>query len=331
MNRRKWGTGLAVLVLAALCLLPTPVLARTPDSVLLGGMPFGVRFMAEGIVVVGFSEAKQGELNPAYAAGLRQGDVITAVDGESVSTAEELSRRIGESRGLVEITYRRKDRERVAILCPAESERGRKAGLFIRDTVAGIGTVTWVDGETMTFGGLGHGICRDGTGDLIAISDGAAEGVSITGVTRGAPGVPGELQGIFTGEVFGSVEANTDCGVFGVFREIPGDCGGDVPVGSREDVHPGRAYIRCTVVGGEPEEYEVCITDINARSRDNRSFSIVVTDPELLERTGGIVQGMSGSPVLQDGRLVGAVTHVLVGDPAEGYGVFIDNMFEAAG
>ena len=331
MNRRKWGIGIAALVVAVLCLLPASVSAEVPESVLLGGMPFGVRFMADGIVVVGFSEAKQGELNPAYAAGLRQGDVITAVDGESVSTAEELSRRIGESRGLVEITYRRENREKIAILCPSESDNGRKAGLFIRDTVAGIGTVTWVNGGNLEFGGLGHGICRDGTGELIPISDGAAESVSITGVTRGAPGVPGELQGVFTGEVIGSVEANTDCGVFGVFHGIPEDCGGSVPIGSREDVHPGRALIRCTVVGGEPEEYEICITDINARSRDNRSFSIIVTDPELLERTGGIVQGMSGSPVLQDGRLIGAVTHVLVGDPAEGYGVFIDNMFAAAG
>ena len=331
MIRRKWMSGAAALLFAAACLFPAAAAAEAPETVLLGGVPFGVRFMADGIVVVGFSETEEGELNPAYAAGLRQGDIITAVDGEAVSTAEDVSRRIGESRGLVEITYQRENRERTAVLCPEESGDGRKAGLFIRDTVAGIGTVTWVDGGDGSFGGLGHGICRESTGELIPISDGAAEEVAITGVMRGAPGEPGELQGVFTGDRMGTVRSNRECGVFGCFDEIPDNCGPDVPVGSREDVHPGRAVIRCTVAGGNPEEYEVCITDINRRSRDNRSFTICVTDPALLERTGGIVQGMSGSPVLQDGRLVGAVTHVLVSDPAEGYGVFIDNMFDAAG
>ncbi len=331
MMGRKWKGRIGVLILLALWLMPVSAQAGMPETVLVGGIPFGVRFMADGIVVVGFAETEGGALNPAWAAGLRQGDVITAVNGEGVASAEEMSRRIGESEGPVEITYRRDERERVAILCPSESEEGRRAGLFIRDTVAGIGTVTWVDPESLTFGGLGHGICREGSGDLASIPDGTAEAVVITGVTKGSPGEPGELRGVFTGEVMGSVGDNTDCGVFGKLDAAPFRCGPDVPVGSREDVHAGRATIRCTVEGETPEEYEILITDIDRRSRDNRSFTIVVTDPALLERTGGIVQGMSGSPILQDGALVGAVTHVLVGDPAEGYGVFIDNMFASAG
>lgn len=330
MMKIRWKRGFAAVLLAVAWTLSAPAYAAEPESVLLGGAPFGVRFMADGIVVVGFSETREGELNPARAAGLRQGDVITAVNGEAVSTADEMSRCIGESDGPVEITYRREERERVAILCPAESPEGRKAGLFIRDTAAGIGTVTWIEEESLRFGGLGHGICLDGSGELASIPEGAAESVAITGVTRGAPGEPGELKGVFTGTILGSVDANTDCGVFGVFDCPPEGCGPSVPVGERADVHPGEAVIRCTLRGGEPEEYTVRITDINPRSRDNRSFSVVVTDPVLLERTGGIVQGMSGSPILQDGRLVGAVTHVLVSDPAEGYGVFIDNMFAAS-
>ena len=330
MGRIRKGR-IAALILAAFWLAQGPAAAANPERVLLGGVPFGVRFTAEGVVVVGFSETPAGSENPAYAAGLRQGDVITEVNGEGVASAEDMSRRIAESEGPVEITYLRDERERVAILRPADEGEGRRAGLFIRDTVAGIGTVTWVDPRELTFGGLGHGICREGDGGLASIPDGTAEAVVITGVSRGAPGEPGELKGVFTGEVLGSVEANTECGVFGKLNAPPQSCGSDVPVGEREDVHAGRAFIRCTVEGTEPGEYEICITDIDRRSRDNRSFTIVVTDPVLLERTGGIVQGMSGSPILQDGALVGAVTHVLVGDPAEGYGVFIDNMFAAAG
>ncbi len=328
MILKRWKTTF-LLLLAAGMLLSGKAGAECPRTVLLGGIPFGVRFCGEGILVVGFTEVGNGEINPAYAAGLREGDVITAVDGEAVSTAEELSERIGGSVGMIEITYRRNDRQRSAILCPTGADGEKKAGLYIRDTAAGIGTVTFVSDEDGFFGGLGHGICRDDTGEVLTVRDGAVFEVTVTGVRKGASGEPGELKGILSEETVGTVSSNTACGVFGHFEKIPSRCGGKVGIGSRSDVHPGRAWIRCTVSGADPEEYEICITEIDRASKDNRSFSIVVTDPELIERTGGIVQGMSGSPILQDGMLIGAVTHVLVSDPEEGYGIFIDNMMSA--
>ena len=334
MIGKRWKTAAAALAAFAVLWTSGPGIAaaRIPERVTVGGVPFGVRFPAEGVVVIGFSAAEEGELNPAYAAGLRQGDVITAVDGEAVTTAEELTERINAGGGLVEITYLRDREEKVALLCPRESENGRRAGMWIRDTVAGIGTVTFLLEDDLSFGGLGHGICRGDTGELLSVPDAEVTEVTITGVVKGAPGEPGELRGVFTGERRGRLNANTECGVFGVYeKSLPDGCGKTVPVAPRDEVHPGRASILCTLEGREPGEYEICITDIDRRSRNNRSFSVVVTDRDLLERTGGIVQGMSGSPILQDGRLVGAVTHVLVGDPAEGYGIFIDNMFEAMG
>ena len=182
---RKFLKTMAVAVLAAaVWVCPAAAgAAEIPESVTVGGIPFGVRFSAEGIVVIGFSETAEGELNPAYAAGLRQGDVITAVDGETVTTAEELMKRIGESAGLVEITYLRDRQEKVALLCPADSGNGRRAGMWIRDTVAGIGTVTFLMEEGLAFGGLGHGICRGDTGELLAVPDAQVAEVMITGIS----------------------------------------------------------------------------------------------------------------------------------------------------
>ena len=317
---------------AAFLFLICPVRAAGEETVAVGGMPFGVRFAADGVVVVGFTEVETeaGRVSPASDAGLRVNDVITAVDGIDVRTAEEVRSRIEEGDGILSVTYLRDGTEATAEVCPVLSEKDgrRRAGMWIRDTMAGIGTVTYLIPETGEFGGLGHGICAAESGELLNLERGRVTDVIITGVEKGAPGTPGELRGIFTGAVLGKLTGNTDCGVFGVYDVVPE--GRRVAIADRSEVRLGRASMLCTVDGQSPREYEVMITAINRRSRDNRSFSVAVTDRELLERTGGIVQGMSGSPILQDGRLIGAVTHVLVGDPAEGYGIFIDNMFTAA-
>ena len=325
---KRWISAAALFVLLA-----APVRAARPVTVGVGGMPFGVRFTAEGVVVVGFSEVmtEGGAVNPAKDAGLCTGDVIVAVGGEEISSAEEMTRRIEEADGPLLLSYLRDGEPGTALLCPAQSAKDgrRRAGLWVRDTMAGIGTVTYYLPETGAFAGLGHGICDPVNGELVAMEAGEVTDVVITGVERGAPGTPGELKGAFTGASTGTLTSNTACGVFGIFEKLPE--GETAEIGGRDTVHAGRASILCTVDGNGPREYEICITEIDRDSRDNRSFSVAVTDRELLEKTGGIVQGMSGSPVMQDGRLIGAVTHVLVGDSAEGYGIFIENMFEAAG
>lgn len=316
-----------------LAILAVPAAAQSPESVGVGGMPFGVRFTAEGVVIVGFSEVvtESGVVNPAKDAGLCAGDVIVAVNGEEIATAEEMTEKIEAGGGALTLSYLRDGRRGTAVITPARSQSDgrRRAGLWVRDTMAGIGTVTYFLPETGEFAGLGHGICDPEDGGLVTMEEGTVTDVIITGVEKGAPGTPGELKGAFTGSRTGTITSNTACGVFGIFEKLPR--AERMEIGGRETVHEGRASILCTVDADGPREYTVCITDVDRASRDNRSFSVVVTDKALLEKTGGIVQGMSGSPVIQDGRLVGAVTHVLVGDPAEGYGIFIDNMFDAAG
>ena len=318
---------LALCLALSFCMITGAEAAHTPETLTAGGIPFGVRFYSEGIVVVGFTEVETslGTRTPAYDAGLRLGDVITHVSGCPVKTSEEMIRLIEDSGPSVEITYVRDGDESTVTLIPSLSARdGRmKTGMWIRDTTAGIGTVTYINPETGEFAGLGHGICDTETGDLLTMERGTVVDVRLTGISRGISGTPGELRGYFMSDKTGVLLGNTECGVYGVFTDPPSDGLEDIPVGTRWDVAEGDAVIRCTLDDCGPMEYSVRISAIRRDSRDNRSFTVEVTDPQLLEKTGGIIQGMSGSPILQNGRLIGAVTHVLISDPAKGYGIFI--------
>ncbi|MBR3997296.1 MAG: SpoIVB peptidase [Clostridia bacterium] len=336
MGKFMKKTGRLALCLAlSFCMITGAEAAHTPETLTAGGIPFGVRFYSEGIVVVGFTEVETslGSRTPAYDAGLRLGDVITHVSGCPVKTSEEMIRLIEDSGTSVEITYVRDGDESTVTLMPSLSARdGRmKTGMWIRDTTAGIGTVTYINPETGEFAGLGHGICDTETGELLTMERGTVVDVRLTGISRGISGTPGELRGYFMSDKTGVLLGNTECGVYGVFTDPPSDGLADIPVGTRWDVAEGDAVIRCTLDDCGPMEYSVRISAIRRDSRDNRSFTVEVTDPQLLEKTGGIIQGMSGSPILQNGRLIGAVTHVLISDPAKGYGIFIENMLDAAG
>ena len=326
---------LALCLVLSFCMITGAEAAHTPETLTAGGIPFGVRFYSEGIVVVGFTEVETslGTRTPAYDAGLRLGDVITHVSGCPVKTSEEMIRLIEDSGTSVEITYVRDGDESTVTLMPSLSARdGRmKTGMWIRDTTAGIGTVTYINPETGEFAGLGHGICDTETGELLTMERGTVVDVRLTGISRGISGTPGELRGYFMSDKTGVLLGNTECGVYGVFTDPPSDGLADIPVGTRWDVMEGDAVIRCTLDDCGPMEYSVRISAIRRDSRDNRSFTVEVTDPQLLEKTGGIIQGMSGSPIIQEGKLVGAVTHVLINDPCRGYGIFIENMLEAAG
>ena len=301
------------------------------DEVYLGGMPFGLKFSTEGVTVIGFSDIDglSKTQNPAYLAGLRQKDVILKVDGEAVGNAAELTDKVESSGGReLQITYRRGERESTVRLTPvySASESRYKTGMWVKDSGAGIGTVTYIMPGTHEFGGLGHGICDGETGELIRMSRGDVMRVNVYSVKKGIAGAPGELKGHFCTECTGELYTNTDCGVFGHFRVLPEGGAEKVKIGMRDGMHEGDAEIVCTFADGVKTRYKIEISAINKNAEGSKCFVIKVKDSALIEKTGGIVQGMSGSPVLQDGRLVGAVTHVMINDPCVGYGIFIENM-----
>lgn len=288
------------------------------------GVPFGVKFHTDGVVIVGIC----GNCGPAADAGLRKGDVITAVDGARVGSVGEFAEKIQNSNGAqVTLEYRSGGLAHTATIQPIQDENGAyKLGIWIKDSAAGIGTVTFIEPETMLFAGLGHGICDSDSGALVPFAYGSAEEVSLSGITPGRAGAPGELRGSFTGHKQGKLIKNTDAGIYGVLNELPEALLEELyPVGRSSEVKEGKAYIFTTVDGGGRQKYEIEISKIDS-SASGRNFSVRVTDKALLEKTGGIVQGMSGSPIIQNGKLIGAVTHVLVSNPTEGYGIFIENM-----
>ena len=208
--------------------------------------------------------------------------------------------------------------------CPAEARY--KTGIWVRDSGAGIGTVTFMIPETGAFAGLGHGICDGDTGELIPMKRGSVSDVTISSVVRGAPGAPGELKGYFNAGKVGALLGNSACGVWGVFSEIPETDEEPLPIGMRGELEEGDACILCTLDSNKMGRYDVKISNINRDATGSKCFTITVTDPDLLAVSGGIVQGMSGSPIIQNGKIVGAVTHVLINDPTTGYGIFIENM-----
>ncbi|MBE6629680.1 MAG: SpoIVB peptidase [Ruminococcaceae bacterium] len=337
-TKHKWRLRAAfALVLTAMLLaavLPVGAAERTRIELYVGGIPFGVRFFTEGILVVGYCDVESGGgcHNPARAAGLSPGDCIYKINEETPHTAAELSAILQKQRGEITVGYKREGEEREATLTPlACDEDGKlRMGLFVRDSGAGIGTVTFVTEKGHTFAGLGHGICDGESGTLIPLSRGSVMGVTIGSITRGAVGAPGELRGHFSAGKIGSLLGNTLCGVYGVLAELPQLPAGKCEIAYKDEVHEGAATVWCTLDDNVCRPYDVQLSQIHRAAEGNKCFTVKVTDKDLLARTGGIVQGMSGSPILQDGRLVGAITHVLIGDPTTGYGIFIENMLNAA-
>lgn len=297
-----------------------------------GGMSFGVKFYTDGVLVVGFSGGAGGGSCPATSAGLRVNDTILKINGKPINDATELTGAVRASEGkTMHLECRRDGRDFAVELTPRRGRDGQfQTGMWVRDSGAGIGTVTFIVPETGGFGGLGHGICDADTGKPVPLGRGSVVGVTISGLTRGAPGAPGEIKGYFDAGKTGTVIKNTDLGVFGLYREAPvGKYSNPIPAAGRNEIKEGAAVMLCTLDSGEIGEYSIEIHSIDRTASGGRCFSVRVTVRALLERTGGIIQGMSGSPIIQNGRLVGAVTHVLINDPASGYGIFIENMYSA--
>ncbi len=293
-----------------------------------GGMTFGVKMETRGVVVVGFSKSASGEKTPAELAGIHRGDVITSLDGEAVNSSAELVTAIECSAGkTLTVSLERDGKTLNMYLAPKVDAEGKyRAGLRVRDGTAGIGTVTAIDPATMTFIGLGHGICDSDTGVLMPLRQGKIYDVSISSIRKGVRGAPGEIQGYFASSECGVLLKNTRYGVMG---KMSGKCFYDitpVPVAHRDEIVTGKATVICTLGDGVRQEYEIRLVKITSPDGEDKNFVIEVTDEALLEKTGGIVQGMSGSPIMQNGKLIGAVTHVMVNEPTSGYGIFIENM-----
>jgi len=297
-----------------------------------GGMAFGVQLSTKGVLVIGLSEFRSGgkTVGPAADAGLAVKDIIYEVNGEEVNTTEEVGGTIEESGGTVELSVYRNGRKIKINVTPQRSDGDGKykAGMLIRDNSAGIGTVTFIDESTGMFAGLGHGICDADTGALMPMLRGGVTGVTISGVKKGKAGVPGELRGYFNTERKGALIGNTETGVYGIFNRMPETSRAALPLADKDEVECGRAYIYCTVEGDKVGQYEIEIVRIADKKANGKNFVIELKDRDLLAKTGGIVQGMSGSPIIQNGKLVGAVTHVMINEPKQGYGIFIENMLE---
>ena len=299
--------------------LASPVLAA--EYLVPGGQLMGLELRGDTVTVSGFDRS----LPAGQVAGLRVGDELRSIDGRAISSAADIRYALDRSDGDVDVVVCREGREMSIRVEPAITADGPKLGICLRQGVTGIGTVTFYDPNTGTFGTLGHGV-NDGD-SLMEMTTGNAYPAGVQSIDRGRAGAPGQIRGILRDDALtGTLSKNTPQGVFGQLHAAP--AGDAIPVAAPV---PGAASIRSTLDDGGVREYSVEIVKIYPESRaDGRNLLLKVTDPALLETTGGIIQGMSGSPIIQDGKLVGAVTHVLVNDPTRGYGIFIENMLDAA-
>lgn len=298
-----------------------------------GGSTFGVKLFTKGVIIVGISDIKtksEGVVNPAKQAGLQKGDIILNVNQKEVNSNEELIKVVEESRGedlLAEVI--RNGMKYETNIKPVKSETGGdyKLGIWVRDSSAGIGTITFWDEKTKTFGGLGHGICDIDTGELLPLLHGDIIKVNINGISKGMRGNPGELKAYFIeGEPIGTLTENTYSGIYGKFNSVPSS-NEAIPVAMKQQAKQGKAQILTTIFGATPEYYDIDIVHINYNEETmSKNMIIKITDERLLNETGGIIQGMSGSPIIQNGMLIGAITHVFVNDPQRGYAIFAENM-----
>lgn len=304
------------------------------QAVTAAGTNIGIYLKNSGVLVVecgSFTDQSGALVSPA-AYRIRSGDVIHRVDGAAVSSKEELTRAVKESGGrqLVLQVTRGSETIAVAVTPVVAADGTNKLGLWVRDDIAGIGTLTFVtaDGD---YGALGHGVSDVDTGELINIDTGSIYETKITGIAKGRRGTPGEVTGLIAfrpSAYLGSIGANVENGIYGKLEQMPEVLGDteEIPIGYKQEITKGSAQIICSVEGRR-EAYEIEIETVDYHPKEeNKGIRYRVVDERLLDATGGIIQGMSGSPMIQNGRLIGAITHVFVDDPTRGYGIFIENM-----
>lgn len=299
------------------------------------GQPFGMKLYTKGVLVVDLTDVatENGNFNPAKQVGIKKGDYVMSVNGTEISTNEDLVNAVQSSKGnTLKLKILRNNKEMSFEVTPIMSSDTNtyKIGIWVRDSSAGIGTLTFYSPSTDIICGLGHGVCDEDTGELLNLKSGEIVSAEIFSVEKGVKGTPGQLKGRLSADTLGRIQLNCNGGVYSLITgEIPMDNLTEVAL--KTEVQNGSAQILCTIDGKTPQLYD-CEVEIKKSKFDSatQNMIVTVTDPRLLDATGGIVQGLSGSPILQNGKLVGAVTHVLIDDPTKGYGIFAENMLENA-
>lgn len=294
------------------------------------GSAFGIKLFTDGVIVASLSDiyTEEGVCCPAAEAGILPGDYLLQADGQDIPDNGALARYIGSSQGeAISFQVRRENQVFSVEVTPVYGEGSFKTGMWVRDSAAGIGTLTFYDPATGVFAGLGHGICDMDTNGVMALKSGEPAPITLSGIVKGQADSPGQLRGYFSSEEsLGTLLANRETGVYGTLHQAP--AGEAVETLTREEVATGPVQLLVSLDETGPQLYEAEIQEIINRDKTTKNLVVQVTDPRLLERTGGIVQGMSGAPILQNGKLAGAVTHVFTEDPTLGYGIFISNMLE---
>lgn len=299
-------------------------------SVIPLGSAFGIKLFTDGVIVASLSDiyTENGVCCPAAEAGLLPGDYLVEADGMEIQSNAALAKYIGVSGGKpIRFLVKRGEEQFEATVNPVYGEGAFKTGIWVRDSAAGVGTLTFYDPQSGMFAGLGHGICDMDAGGVMALKSGEPAPITLCGVTKGQPQSPGQLRGYFSSdESLGRLLANNETGVYGTLDTPP--AGTALAVLPREEVQEGAVKLLLSIDENGPRLYEAKIEGIASRDQPTKNLVLRVTDPRLLEATGGIVQGMSGAPILQNGKLAGAVTHVFTEDPAMGYGIFAQTMVE---
>ena len=321
---------LLVLLTLSFLIIPKITLAYS-DYIIAGGENIGIELNSSGVIIVGTYEVEGN--NPAKKANLKNGDKIIKINNQEVTNIENMLEAIenADNKENITITYQRGNEENTTVLeLKKDKDNVYKTGLYVKDSITGVGTLTYIDPNTKLFGALGHEIIEKTTGQKLEIKDGKIYSSEVTGVTRSTLGKPGEKSAKYdSNDVFGSVFENTTHGIFGNYTD-------DIPnkklyaVGTAEDIKTGEATILTVVDGNTVEEFNINILKVNSNENVTKNILFEVTDENLLKTTGGIIQGISGSPIIQNEHIIGAVTHVVVDDPTKGYGILITTMLEEA-
>lgn len=318
-----------IVILLTLSIMPQITLAYS-DYIVAGGSNIGMELKADGVIIVGLY--KVSGVNPANEAGLKVGDTIIAVDNNVVSSISEMVTALDKApdKDNIKIEYLRNDTKNVTSLKLIMDQNGTfKTGLYVKDSISGIGTLSFIDPQTKIFGALGHEIIEKTTGEILDIKDGKIFSSKVTGIVKSENGNPGEKSAtLFSDKILGNIEENTNKGVFGTYSGNI-DTTHLYKVAGANDIKTGKAQIMTVLNDEEIKYYDITITQLNNKQK-TKNILFEITDDELLEKTGGIIQGMSGSPIIQDDYIIGAVTHVVVESPTKGYGIFITNMLEEA-
>jgi len=322
---KKWK--ITFLILLTSFIMPISILAYS-DYIIAGGENIGIEIKSKGVMIVGLYEVNGKYL--ASEAGLKIGDIITQVNNKKVETIDDLTKIISESNEKIDLKFKRNNKEDSTVLSLIKDDNNvYKTGLYVKDTIKGIGTLTYIDPNTKLFGALGHEIIEKSTGKILEIKDGKIYNSTVTNIEPSSDGNPGEKNAIIENSPIGDIKENTNKGVFGEYKEkIPEKQ--QYKVAQTKDIKTGPAKILTVLNDQEVKEYEIEILKTFDSKEKIKNLLFEITDKELLETTGGIVQGMSGSPIIQDEYIIGAVTHVVVDSPTKGYGIFITNMLEEA-